>query len=496
VRKGVDSLLGRGKNRPSKAPKWARSGWNNAQKLKKENTKRTEKIMKRTNKTLATAVALAACVGTQLFAQNSKEGDISFSITAQGQKSVSTTTALDVGNWSQGPRYYKTGTAKLTQANLLQAIGYVVHGNASYYSASAKLILSQGELSGFFTVSPDLAPDAAKPKDVSIPGNGTNWVPTVYTSTIIPADSVTFVDLANGRDFGVNPVEATNGLLNTINFWPVGHFQPWGQIFVKDPGHGTVADPLCDNVTFFFNLAVQECYDCFYMNSFISDATFTESSSIVGPPCCSHFTVTGRGVDHYYLTLQFDDTQVNPFLTRDTQSPYYTGFIGVPETFALDGIIPDDLAYEDPIASGIGAPSPFEARFTLNGILTYSWSLTLINKSDVSPDFIGSAAYVFNGYGFIGLICDLLTGTMNISEKSVKAGTCCDEIPWYDSWYGIGYNGVGFFNDGNGDMPFNVPLSLTYHVMPINNVTIDDGDFLGDPDPTDSESSYSGEQPF
>ena len=76
-----------------------------------------------------------------------------------------------------------------------------------------------------------------------------------------------FPALANGRHFDVNPDDTTD----LFTAWPVGHHQPWGQIFVQDTGKSPM---VCDNVTFLFAITVQECYDCFYLNSFISDATF------------------------------------------------------------------------------------------------------------------------------------------------------------------------------------------------------------------------------
>ena len=42
------------------------------------------------------------------------------------------------------------------------------------------------------------------------------------------------------------------------------------EVFVKDQDA-----MVADNVTFFFNFEVVECYDCFYLNSFITDTKFT-----------------------------------------------------------------------------------------------------------------------------------------------------------------------------------------------------------------------------
>jgi hypothetical protein len=416
--------------------------------------------MKQMKTTLITTVALAACMGTQVFAQKSKESPITFNLSLQGQASVSTAAnQIDAGNWSQEPRFYKTtGTTKLTQAGIIKDIGAVLKTS---FTSKATLELVQGELSGFFNVVPGLS---------NYVGNvdGT-FTPATGSSTILPDDSVTFLALDNGRHYQTNPISGA---------YPVGHFQPWGQIFIKDPGAAgySVTDPLCVNVTFFFDLEVQECYDCFFLNSFISDATFTQkNTSQGGPPCCGiSSTLVGKGKDSYYLTWSFDDTTDNPYL-NPSQEGFYTGHTGIQPTVALvDGSTPDALVYSDPIKSGLGTPSPFEARFTLNGILTYTWSLQFVNSTDLLPDFVGTATYNANGYGFIQLVCQLITGTATISEKLASSDTCCLDLPWYDSWYGISWDGD---TDGNivfedappgnpgviGTTQENVPLSLTFH---------------------------------
>jgi hypothetical protein len=131
--------------------------------------------------------------------------------------------------------------------------------------------------------------------------------------------------------------------------------QPWGQIFVHDPGAAgaTVDAPLCENVTFFFDLEVEECYDCFYMNSFISDANFTEKAgSQNGPPCCSSPGILlGKGTDKYYLSLSFDNTENNSYLNpalftnEDGAIDYFYEYVGynglVPTVGVADGTTPD-----------------------------------------------------------------------------------------------------------------------------------------------------------
>ena len=120
-------------------------------------------------------------------------------------------------------------------------------------------------------------------------------------------------------------------------------------------------------------------------------------------------------------------------------------------------------------------------RFTLNGIVSYNWSLQLINASDAAPDFVGTASYSASGFGYIGLICQLLTGSASFAERIVKTATCCEPAsqPWYDSWYGIGAYSDPSNPDVSADTPYlnaffdyeeypqatplNVPASLTYH---------------------------------
>jgi len=431
--------------------------------------------------TIATAVTLATCVSTQVFAQT-KQDIITMALTGLHQNSVSTTTGNDVGDWSQEPRYYKSTTDKVTDQSVIKFIGYVLHGNANYYSAKAHLVLVQGELSGFFGITPDLGLSTA---NYSFNGdedylNGSFDSDDGDSSTAInnSTDSA-FVTLDNGHHF----------LLNTISGqYPVGHLQPWGQIFIQDPGLSdfSATDPDCENVTYFFAMTVEECYDCFYMNSFVSDATFTiKSAAQSGPPCCGvGSTLLGSGKDRYYLTLSFDNTENNPYLFPG--SSCYANVLGIgPDShpagpIAGDGVVPDQInvnPYNDPIASLVGKNLPYEARFTLDGILTYTWSLKFINNTDIFPDFVGVGNYSASGYGFVGLFCQLFTGTATFSETIVKTACCTDEN-WYDDggWYGVGAEYIGveegyetlYEYDFEGDFapyytPMNVSTSLTFH---------------------------------
>jgi hypothetical protein len=459
-----------------------------ASRMKQRTTNNNKNENMKMRKKLITALVLGACVGTQAFAQNTKIDTITFALTVQGQSSVSTSTAINAGNWSAPPNHYKTATKKLTQADIIQAISFGEYGNPGFYSSKATLMLVQGELSGFFVITPDLADsfanhsyvtDLTGPDGDILDGTFDTWADS-YDSTSISWGDYTFVMLGTGRHFETNPI---NG-----NF-PPGHMQPWGQIFVKDPANNhvsgtTAVNPVCDNVTFFFNLTVQECYDCYYLNSFISDSTFTfKEGQQAGNPCCTTaVNLTGKGTDKYYLTLSFDNTVNNHYLnyeiTRcDDYNWFYTGWDGwtadlTDYGYAPDGLNPDSLDYIDVIRSAVGKAYNYECRFTLNGIMTYSWTLTFVNKGDAYADFVGTGKYDANGYGFIALDCCLLTGTANFTEKVVKDTGCCDDFPWYgdsvtgSTWYGPGdrYGYGGWYDhDPITESPFNPGPALTYH---------------------------------
>ena len=432
-------------------------------------------------KKLITALVLGACAGTQAFAQNIKEDTITFALSVMQQSSVSTSTALNAGNFSQGPTHYKTATKKMTQTDILKAIAFVLHSrNANFYTSQAKLVLVQGELGGFFNIDDGLAQSYADYySDGELRGSfndrgadGNYYDDTdsynaayyemrgefpsgYYNALETYLDNYARTSIADGTDMyarldtGRHFLPVPDGY-DTSGEYPPGHMQPWGQIYVKDPGHkSSSGDPLCENVTFFFYLYVQECYDCFYLNSFISDATFTtKEGSQSGPPCCtSPNFLLGKGVDKYYLSLSFDNTINNSYLNPAYYTNYnsgsynyyyyeYVGFTGVqPSVGIADGTTPDLLKYSDPIRSQLGLPSPYETRFTLNGIVTYSWDLKMVNSSDVAADFVGTAKYDANGFGFIGLVCSLITGNATFAEKVVKDVGCCDDVYWYDDTY-------------------------------------------------------------
>ncbi len=505
--------------------------------------------MKKMKTTIAATVALAACASTQLFAQNIKEDTITMALTVMQQASVSTSsTAANAGNFSQGPTHYKTTSLKMTDKDILKAISYVMHsGNANYYSAKASLKLVQGELGGFWNITDATAQsyaDLDEDGDNSLPGTFNDegsddtfydqsaegydesldgdvadspivfpddYVDVLKTTANDDEDFATYlfygnrIDIADGvTDDGASvggayarldtgrhflPVPwadtATETPYATTGEYPVGHMQPLGQVFVKDPGASgaSAASPLCENVTFFFCFSVEECYDCFYLNSFITDASFsTKDGSQSGPPCCtSPSFLLGKGTDKYYMILTFDNTQSNPYLNptleNDTDfTTYYYNYVGKTGIRAsvgvADGLTPDLLTYSDPIRSHLGQSSPFETRFTLNGIVTYNWNLQLLNASDAAADFVGTASYSANGYGFIHLVCSLLTGTATFSEKIVKDIGCCDDTPWYESWYGIGadFGPIGSYHGDEEGFGYFDPSVDQYNPYPYYNI--------------------------
>jgi len=249
--------------------------------------------MKKMKTTIAATVALAACVSTQLFAQNIKQDTITFALTLQGQKSVSTSSALNAGNFSQGPLYYSTQKTPFGTGNLLKAISYVMHEhNAGYYTSQASLVLVQGELGGFWNINDGLAQSVKDVADNGFlygsfndcgsddenpnygdlegtffpygPGEddngdlyGFDFTGVFGGESTFSTDIPNFVDqnprtsisdgqneylrLDTGRHFLPVPWQSYESEVGTpyetTGEYPVGHMQPWGQIYVKDPGH-------------------------------------------------------------------------------------------------------------------------------------------------------------------------------------------------------------------------------------------------------------------
>ena len=90
-----------------------------------------------------------------------------------------------------------------------------------------------------------------------------------------------------------------------------------------------------------------------------------------------------------------------------------------------DGVHPDGL---DPLGTDYHPYDVYTMRFTLNGILTYNWTLKQLNKLDQWPDFFGSASYPATGYGYIAKTCCLINGTVTIAERLVADSDCCSVI--------------------------------------------------------------------
>ena len=417
-------------------------------------------------KTLITALVLGACVGTQAFAATAvfqtKEGVMNFALTRQYQYQPNTTVFMN-----PAPLVYSTKTAKITTTSVIQAISQALYGTPNHFTSKAVLILGKGgeihgqgyvynldhnpELSGFFgTFSPE------------------NWK--------FDSDLNGNVTLDNGRNhhlnyFGTDP--STNFVAA-----PTGLSEPWGQVWLKDTGQ---TDPytdstLCLNVTYFFTFKVQECYDCLYMNSFVSDSKF-KAGVVSGPPCCSPTrTQSGTGTDKYYLTLTFDNTVNNPNLNWYTENnrsnswendwyidlngEEFPNFGGLFETD--DGVTPDALA---PGGHDYHPYDTYTLRFTLNGILTYKWTLKNLNSGDAWPDFIGSASYPCDGYGYVAKTCSLIDGSVTITERLVPICDCCsvnggsdfdEDGVWFEHSRGLYGRVDGFYTDYFGHYhPFN-----------------------------------------
>jgi hypothetical protein len=436
-------------------------------------------------KKLITALVLGACVGTQAFAATTatyqvKQGVINFALTRQFQSQPNIT------NFIPAPLVYKTSTAKIATVNVLNAISWSMYGIPNQFTSKAQLIFGPGgEVHGDEIYNLDHNPELAGFFG-TFGGPVTSDIDAIHTEWVFSAANNGNVTLDNGRNHHINyylTTNPTNASLYVTNYVaaPTGLSEPWGQIWVRDPGQidpYTGVAPLCINVTFFFCFNVKECYDCLYLNSFISDSTFKQGK-ISGPPCCSPtFTQGGSGVDHYYLTLNFDNTTNNPNLNwtddgdeydfGDAESPLSPYALLFPNFYGgLDptdnGIVPDALP---PGGTDYHNYDTYEMRFTLNGILTYNWSLKLFNSTDVNPDFIGSASYPAYGYGFIAKTCCLINGTVTISESLVPECSCCDVLWTSNSDDNEDYldSAKGLYGDVDG---FYTPFFGHYH--PYNN---------------------------
>jgi hypothetical protein len=335
-------------------------------------------------KKILTGVLIVAGLGVQAYAQKVKEGTLNFALTRQFENST---------NYTAASKQWKTATAKVTSATVIQAIGATL---GKTFTASAKLVVEDGDWSGFSSTNGLLLPNGYNAVDGSIVGS--------YSPTP-----------------------------------PTGKQQAFAYIFVRD---GTN----CVNVSPFFTFQVRECYDCFYLNSFVTDSHFstsTKTTTVPGPPCCNQITTTsttgsGSGVDKYYFTLSFDNTVNNTKLAD-------AGIAGInPKE---DGINPNVTP------SGYVATDPNILRFTLNGILTYSWTLATINAGSNAIQ-IGSVSYAASGYGFIAKTCNLVSGTVTVSEVSALATKCCSVAAGANTVYDWGFNFNGTYTGPRGGLLF------------------------------------------
>jgi hypothetical protein len=334
-------------------------------------------------KKILTGVLIVAGLGVQAYAQKVKEGTLNFALTRQFENTT---------NYTASARQWKSASAKVTSVTVIQAIGATLGSN---FTSSAKLVIENGDWSGFASTNGILLPNGYNAVDGSIVGS--------YSPTP-----------------------------------PTGKQQAFAYIFIKD---GT----FCTNVSPFFTFQVRECYDCFYLNSFVTDSRFgtvTKTTITSGPPCCNKITTTsttgnGSGVDKYYFTLSFDNTINNTKLAD-------AGISGLQPK--EDGINPNVPP------SGYVATDVNILRFTLNGILTYAWTLTSLNGPDNTQ--IGSVSYAASGYGFIAKTCNLVSGTVTVSEVSALATKCCSVAAGANTVYDWGFNFNGTYTGPRGGLLF------------------------------------------
>ena len=133
----------------------------------------------------------------------------------------------------------------MTQRDILNAIGYTLYDNPSYYSTKASLVLVQGVLSGFFTTDEELAwTDDSYPEWYYLNSSDGYYLDGYYDTyaygdTSLSAGEDTYVMLATGRHF--DPISYGYPAEDYYdNGNPPGHLQPWGQIFMKDPANAHV----------------------------------------------------------------------------------------------------------------------------------------------------------------------------------------------------------------------------------------------------------------
>ena len=111
-----------------------------------------------------------------------------------------------------------------------------------------------------------------------------------------------------------------------------------------------------------------------------------------------------------------------------------------------DGVTPDALEYDPSIFNNVANPidqheyDVYVMRFTVAGIVTYTWKLQVAEFDGRGPGFRRQCHLPCVR---LWLYCqDLLTHHRHrrrLPKRSRKSTTCCVDLPWYNSWYGVGY---------------------------------------------------------
>lgn len=306
------------------------------------------------NKALIGAVIMAVGLANPALAQQLKQGVLKVALNRQYEYST---------NFTASKMVWTTKKDKITEKTIIAGIGRVLKHN---FSDKAQLILERGMLSGFEN-----------------PMEG--------------AETVNYPVFMANR--GVNQAEIEGQILP-------GKAQPLGWIFVRDQTGGGY---VFVDVTRFFKIEVHECYDCFYLNSFITDTTL-KFGATEGPPCCSGTSGMTKafGKDRYYMCLEFDNTTWN----EDVDGEYFP-------VVTADGVELKEITAEalDPKEDGItpnmppflGSDDTYVLRFRVCGIMKYEWNI----KEDT---YVGTGNLPVYGYGFVKKVCSMIDGKISVSE--------------------------------------------------------------------------------
>jgi len=321
------------------------------------------------NKALIGAIIIAAGLTSTALAQTPKQGLLKVALNRQYEYST---------NYNPSQMVWKTKKDKITEKTIISALGAVLGHN---FTSKAQLTVEEGILGGFQNVDSE----DGFPPGITYPQ---------------------FTSAAGGARVGVNQVDAGDGPIP-------GKYQPLGWIFVRDIVAGVY---VFVDVTPFFNVSVHECYDCFYLNSFVTDTTF-KFGQVTGPPCCGSSSVTsGKGTDKYYMCFEFDNTVANPRVaTGDTFGLYSAGGEWLRDLEATmldpaeDGITPNQAPIYQRFDQSV-------LRFRVCGIMTYKWTLK-------ESQFIGAATLPSYGYGFVKKVCSMIDGKITVAEYAASTKT-------------------------------------------------------------------------